>query len=105
MQLETTRFRAELVGAGLTWVKVTLWGNLEEEDEGRREGPQMGPRLTLKESGKGGRSSSSPERWATTVSCDRKCLMFCLAAWTRCWSSSTPRMWEGLNFRATASVM
>lgn len=88
-------------------MKVTLWGNLEEEAEGRREGPQMGPRLTLKESGKGRRPppSPSPERRSTAMSCDRKCLMFCLAAWTRCLSSSIPRRWEGLNLRAMASVM
>lgn len=41
----------------------------------------------------------------TTRSCDMKCLMFCLAAWTNRSSMSIPRMWEGLNLLAIASVM
>lgn len=117
----------------LTWMKVMLLGNLEEEeDEGeRRGGAERGPRLTLKDRGKERReracwnsfiNSSCPSSpscsggggatvsflfplSSTTRSCDRKCLMFCMAARTSCLSSSTPKMWVGLNLRATASVM
>lgn len=91
-------------------MKVMLLGNLEdeEEEEEKRGGADRGPRLTLKDRGRGRDFPSSslllPLSF-TTRSCDRKCLMFCLAAWTSFSSSSTPRMWAGLNFRATARVM
>ena len=88
-------------------MKVTLLGNLDVDDDdddddgGRRGGAERGPRLTLNDRGKERRdracwtsitSSSaifftsicSPPLLlllsSTTRSCDRKCLMFCLAA-------------------------
>lgn len=101
----------------------------DDDDGGRRGGAEIGPRLTLNDRGKERRdracwtssiisssssifftSTCSPPLLlvllaSTTRSCDRKCLMFCLAAWTNRSSSSTPRMWAGSNLRAMARVM
>lgn len=112
-------------------MKVMLLGNLDNDDDDERSsgGAQSGPRLTRNDSGRDrsvcwsscSAASSSNSSFSFSIpsssfpairllsllsfitkSCDRKCLMFCLAAWTNCSSSSTPRMWAGSNLRAMA---